>query len=312
MINRRHIRIKVMQSFYALLQSENQDLKLEEKFLINNINKMQELYLLMLSLLVEIKNESSRILLISKQKHLATQSELNPNQKFINNSVLMGIIKSPTFQTYNKNLKTNFWIENHKFVKIIWEAIATSDVYATYMESEISSVKDDLNFIENIYANIIVVNEKLYDLIEDTNIGWVDDFPFVNTWLLKSIKHVNSTNTLRISRLFRDIDDEKFVLELFRAVLDHHQDFDADIDGKTPNWDSDRIAELDLILIKMALTEFVYFSSIPTKVSINEYLEIAKDYSTEKSSIFINGVLDKLLKEYQKENKIEKVGRGLL
>ncbi len=134
----------------------------------------------------------------------------------------------------------------------------------------------------------------------------------VNTLLLKNINDLKKTKSLKIDNLFKDEDDEAFVLDLFRKVVLNHHKFDEVIDLKTPNWDSERIAELDLIIIKMALTEFMYFPSIPTKVSINEYLEIAKDYSTDKSSVFINGVLDKLLKDYESENKIEKIGRGLM
>ncbi len=148
--------------------------------------------------------------------------------------------------------------------------------------------------------------------LEDINIGWVDDFPFVNTWVLKTLHSIKENKPVKIDNLYKDEDDAKFAIQLFRKTVLNHQEFDKDIDEKTPNWDSERIAELDLILIKMALTEFIYFPSIPTKVSINEYLELAKDYSTNQSSVFINGVLDKLLKEYQLQNKINKVGRGLL
>lgn len=312
MINRRHIRIKVMQSVYALQQSENQDLNTEEKFLLTNIYKLQDLYVLMLELLVEIKKEAVRIITISKKKHLATESDLNPNQKFINNRVLLSIENSPTILAYLKDGKLDLWKENSDFSKILLKEIFKSEVYDAYMKSSESSLKQDKAFIETIYTSIIASNDKLYDFIEDTNIGWVDDFPLVNTWLLKTVNHLYEGKPLKLTSLFRNEEDEKFVLDLFRKVVLNHHKFDKDIDAKTPNWDSERIADLDLILIKMALIEFVYFPLIPTKVTINEYLEIAKDYSTEKSSVFINGVLDKLLREYEKENKIKKVGRGLL
>jgi transcription antitermination protein NusB len=312
MINRRHIRIKVMQSVYALQQSENQDLTTEEKFLLTNIYKLQDLYALMLELLVEIKKEASRIIAISKKKHLATESDLNPNKKFINNRVFLSIENSPTILAYLKERKLDLWKENSDFVKILSKEIFKSEVYIEYMESSKNSLEEDKAFIETIYTNIIASNNKLYDFIEDTNIGWIDDFPLVNTSLLKSVSQLHKDKYFKLAPLFRNEEDEKFVLDLFRKVVLNHHKFTKDIDAKTPNWDSERIAELDLILIKMALVEFVYFPLIPTKVTINEYLEIAKDYSTEKSSVFINGVLDKLLREYEKENKIKKVGRGLL
>ena len=312
MINRRHIRIKVMQSVYAFFQSKNQDLTSEEKFLNSNIDKLQELSVLMLNLLLELKKESSRIIDISKKKHLATSNELNPNKKFIENRVFLGIENSKSYLAFMSVHKLDLWTLNNKYIKNIWTSIEESSIYEDYMASDISSLKEDLAFVNAIYTDIVATDEKLYDFLEDINIGWVDDFPFVNTWVLKSLQSVKENKPLRIDNLYKDEDDAKFAIQLFRKIVLNHQEFDKDIDEKTPNWDSERIAELDLILIKMALTEFIYFPSIPTKVSINEYLELAKDYSTNQSSVFINGVLDKLLKEYQLKNKINKVGRGLL
>ena len=312
MINRRHIRIKVMQSLYALQQSENQDLKLEEKFLLENIYKLQDLYVLMLRLLVAIKNEAARKSEISKKKILATEADLNPNQKFINNKVISRIENSPSILAYVNDRKLYLWQENDEFVKILLREIVASDAYSHYMQTTQNTLAEDKLFITEIYTTIIAANDKLYSFLEDTNIGWVDDFPFVNTWLLKAVDRLYKNKPLKLAPLFKDKDDEDFVLDLFRKVTQNHTNFNQDIEAKTPNWDSDRIAEIDLILIKMALVEFVYFPLIPTKVSINEYLEIAKDYSTQKSSVFVNGVLDKLLREYQNKNKIKKVGRGLL
>jgi len=312
MINRRHIRIKVMQSVYALLQANNKDLKSEEKFLLNNIQKLQELYILMLALMLKIKLHAAHILEISKKKHLATPNDLEPNQKFINNRVLKDLEMSLSLKTYIEDSKLNFWQENSEYISLLWNNIYKSNDYKYYMNSEKDNLIEDKKFIQKIYTDIIACNDKLYDFLEDFNIGWVDDFPFVNTLIIKNINKFDKNNPLVIDKLYKDKEDADFVLDLFRKVVLNHDKFNEDIDKKTPNWDNDRIAELDLILIKMALTEFCYFPSIPTKVSINEYLEIAKDYSSEKSSSFINGVLDKLLKEYQTENKIEKIGRGLM
>lgn len=312
MINRRHIRIKVMQSVYALLQSDNQDLKSEEKFLIDNINKLQKLYILMLNLLVEVRNDAARIIKVSKNKHLATSTELNPSDKFIKNRIFIEIEKNLTYNRFLNDRKLKLWKDNEEYIHIIRKAIEASELYTNYMNDKTSSLRDDADFIDAIYTAIIATNDKLYSFLEDFHIGWTDDIPVVNTLLLKNINDLKKTKSLKIDNLFKDEDDEAFVLDLFRKVVLNHHKFDEVIDLKTPNWDSERIAELDLIIIKMALTEFMYFPSIPTKVSINEYLEIAKDYSTDKSSVFINGVLDKLLKDYESENKIEKIGRGLM
>ncbi len=143
---------------------------------------------------------------------------------------------------------------------------------------------------------------------------WVDDLPIVNTAILKFLKKLKESTPqeLKLPKLFKSPEDEEFGTDLFRKVYVNDEELSNEMQGKTPNWDKERIAEIDTILIKMALCEFLNFSSIPVKVTINEYLEIAKEYSTPKSSIFINGVLDKLSKEYQEENRLNKIGRGLL
>jgi len=196
-----------MQSFYALQQSENQDLKSEEKFLLESVYKLQDLYVLMLTLLVEIKNEVARIAEISKKKHLATENDLNPNQKFINNKVFLSIENSITILAYKNDRKLTLWKDNNEFVKILLKEILESDFYIKYMETTENNLKEDKQFVEDIYTHIIAENEKLYDFIEDTNIGWIDDFPFVNTWLLKAINKLYKEKPLKLASLFKDKDD---------------------------------------------------------------------------------------------------------
>lgn len=175
-----------------------------------------------------------------------------------------------------------------------------------------STLEEDKNFIVEMFKEVIAPNEKLFDYYESQNLSWVDDYPFVNTMVIKSIKALRNNDTIELKKLRVKDDDKDFLIDLFRKTILHHNDFKTDIDDKTPNWDAERIAEIDLILMKMAIIEFLYFPSIPTKVTINEYIEIAKDYSTTKSSYFINGVLDKLLKDYDKSKRLKKIGRGLL
>ena len=312
MLNRRHIRIKVMQSIYAILQSKSDDLDKEEKFLNLSIKKMEELYVLMLSMLIEVRHLANEHIELAKKKYLATSEDKNPSRKFVENQVLLQLTSSPFIKAYLEEKKLDQWKDHSEYVRVIWDEIKNSDTYKNYIESKSSSFADDKDFIITIYKKIVAPNEKLFDYLESENISWVDDIPLVNTFIIKKISNLGKGQTFNKTALFRDADDEQFVSQLFRKTALHHSEFTEDIDEKTPNWDTDRIAELDLILMKMALTEFVYFPSIPTKVTINEYIEIAKDYSTSKSSFFINGVLDKLSKEYMANGKIEKIGRGLL
>lgn len=312
MINRRHIRVKVMQSVYAMLQSHNDDLVKEEKFLKHSILKMYDLYVLNLQLLVELQKLASKKIALSKKKILATKEDLKPNTKFIDNKLINAIATSVSVESYLalNNLKN--WELNDEYVKIIFEELLQSDLYKNYISSETTTFKEDKEFVIAVFKEIIAPNSKLADYFEDTMISWVDDIPFVNTWVVKTLGKQKEKSVFTIGALYKDTDDEEFVSNLFRKTVLKHTEYEKDIEEKTPNWESDRIAEIDMILIKMALTEFVNFPSIPTKVTINEYIEISKDYSTSKSSYFINGVLDKISKDFKANNKIVKIGRGLL
>ena len=204
------------------------------------------------------------------------------------------------------------WKDNREYVRIILDDMTDSDIYRNYLTSGKSSFEEDKAFVADFFKSILAPNEKLFDFYESLNLSWVDDYPLVNTTILKGIKQLDKGDSIVLSQLKVKVDDEEFLVDLFRKTVLHQQEFTSEIDEKTPNWDTERIADMDMILIKMALTEFLYFPSIPTKVTINEYIEIAKDYSTRKSSYFINGVLDKLLKDYNKSNRLNKIGRGLL
>ena len=312
MVNRRHIRIKVMQSVYAVLQSKNDNLVKEEKFLKFSIQKAADLYVLQLLLMVEVKNLALEHLEIKKKNFLATEEDKNPNLKFVNNPVLAAIENSESIKDFTIKYNLNNWKNDREYVRVILDAIQESDDYKKYISDRDSSFKEDKSFILNAFKHIVAPNEKLYDYYESNNLGWVDDFPLVNTLITKSIKQLKNGQTFDLKGLEIKEDDQEFLIDLFRKTILHQAEYTAEIDDKTPNWDTDRIAEIDLILIKMAITEFLYFPSIPTKVTINEYIEVAKDYSTAKSSYFINGVLDKILKDYKKSERLNKIGRGLL
>jgi N utilization substance protein B len=312
MVNRRHIRIKVMQSVYALLQSNSDDLTKEEKYLLFSINKIFDLYVLQLILLVEIKNMSLEHIEISKRKHLATNEDKDPNLKFIQNPIINSIEESPEIIAYVERKKLNNWRENREYVSILWKQLKNSKLFKNYLVSKETTFKEDKTFVLRLFEEIIAPNEKLYEYYDELNLGWVDDLPLINTLILKSIKQLQPNAYISLKEYTVRDDDRDFIIDLFRKTILHHTEYNDEINDKTPNWDTDRIAGIDLILIKMAITEFLYFPSIPTKVSINEYIEIAKDYSTIKSSYFINGVLDKILKDYNKSKRLNKIGRGLL
>lgn len=301
-----------MQSVYAMLQSKSDNLIKEEKFLYRSIDKMYHLYAILLQLLIEVRTLEKNHLELSKKKILATKEELNPSTKFINNEVLKTLSESVSLSSFIEDNKLNCWYLDADYVKEIWKQMKSSNVFEKYMQSQQSSFQEDKEFIASVFKTIIAPSDKLADYFEGQSISWVDDIPFVNTWILKTLNKFKADETFILGQLYKDEDDKKYVLDLFRKTVLNHTEFEKDIEDKTPNWDTDRIAEIDMILIKMAICEFLKFPSIPSRVTINEYIEISKDYSTTKSSYFINGVLDKLLKEYESTKRINKIGRGLL
>ena len=315
MLNRRHIRVKVMQSIYAMHQSSSDNLEKEEKFLLHSLDNVQDLYLVMISTLLEIKKMEEIFLDISSKKHLATPQERNPNKKFINNKVLQMFAENNSLGIALENRNINDWELHDDYIKILLQEIKQSDMYAKYMSNTENSFEEDKQLVIDIFEQLIVPNEKLYEYLEDNKLTWIDDIPLVNTQILKQLKGIKAkddVDAFKVAKLYKDTEDKEFVLNLFRKTVLNEKELSKQYEDKTPNWDSERIAEIDTIILKMAICEFLKFPSIPTKVTINEYLEIAKEYSTPKSSIFINGILDNLIKEFEIDKKLNKVGRGLM
>lgn len=314
MLTRRHVRVKVMQSLYAFHKSENNNLKNEEKFLLKSMEEMYDLFLLQLNLFVEIKNYAKSYLEKSQQKHLATETDKNPNKKFIHNSIFQILEDNIQLQNEIEDRKLTHWNRDDEYVRILWEAIRESDSYQEYMDTESSSFKEDKDFAITIFKKVIAPNDKVYEYFEDKKLTWLDDLPLVNTAVVKMLQKLkkNTPQEAKLPSLFKSIDDKEFAFQLFQKTYLKDETLAEEMLGKTPNWDKDRIADIDTVLIKMAICEFLHFPSIPVKVTINEYLEISKEYSTPKSSIFINGILDKLSKEYNSEGKLNKIGRGLM
>lgn len=301
-----------MQSVYAMQQSKNDDLIKEEKFLKHSILKMFDLYVLNMHMLVKVQDLAIKKIELSKKKILATKEDLRPNTKFVDNAIINAIRESVSLESYLHVNKLENWIDDDEYVKIIFDDLQKSKLYKRYLDTIENSFKVDKAFVIDFFKEIIAPNEKLADYFEDKMISWVDDIPFVNTWIVKSLSKQKPNKPFFLGSLYKDKDDEDFVADLFKKTMLHQHKFEEEIAEKTPNWEKDRIADIDMILIKMAITEFLQFPSIPVRVTINEYIEIAKDYSTSKSSYFINGVLDKISKEYVSNGKMKKIGRGLL
>lgn len=314
MLNRRHIRVKVMQSIYAMHQTGSDQLEKEEKFLLYSVENMLDLYLLMLSAVIEIRQKEQEYQEKARTKHLATAEEKNPNKKFIHNAIFNMLAENQSLLQAIEYRKINNWKLNDDYILLLLDEIKKSDLYAAYMKNRVNKFEEDRDFALNLFTDLIASNDKLYDYLEDFKLTWADDIPVVNTQIIKQLKAIKSDKdqTFQVPKLYKDEDDRAFAVDLFRKTVLNENDFVKFYENKTPNWDTERIAEIDTIILKMAICEFLKFPSIPVKVTINEYLEIAKEYSTPKSSIFINGILDNLVKEFQTDGKLNKTGRGLM
>lgn len=313
MLTRRHIRVKVLQSIYAYNQSENKNLEKQEKFLLYNMEQMQDLYLVTLQLFIALRDQADNFLSISQKKHLATDLEKNPSRVFVENKVIDLIATNEAFSDIINRKKLNYWEDDSEYVTILFNSLKEQDWYSEFLKQKASSFYEDKDFLIKIFKEVIAPNDKLYEYIEDKRLTWVDDFPLVNTLIVKMLSKISekNVNAILIPDLYKNKEDRDYAIDLMQKVIIEDEELTKIIDEKTPNWDKERIADLDMIILKMGISEFLYFPSIPIRATINEYLEVSKEYSTPKSSLFINGILDKLVKEFSKSEKINKSGRGL-
>jgi transcription antitermination protein NusB len=313
MISRRIIRTKVLQVLYAYYTSTEKSLNNTEKELFFCIGKSYELYHYLLILVLEMADYAEQRIEIRKNKHQPTQDDLHPNTKFISNQVIRQLRENRHLKAY-LNQKKLSWVNHPELVKDLYQFLVESDFYKEYIADPNYSFLDDRKFVDKIFNNIILLTEDLYDVLEEQSIYWNDDMEFVVTMISKTIKKFNphSDSDQSLMPLFKDEDDRIFARDLLRKAIINHDEIRELIKEHSSNWDLDRIAFMDILIMQLAITEFLYFPSIPTKVTLNEYIELSKFYSTEKSRNFINGILDKTLKDLKKSEKINKTGRGLI
>jgi N utilization substance protein B len=313
MLTRRHIRVKVLQSLYAFYQSDDNTLEKQEKFLHYSVTQMLDLQALLIQLMIAMRDHAENYLQKSQQKHLATAMEKDPSRSFLENKMIGLLSQNQVLSEFIKNKKLTNWDIDDEYVAILFNSLKEQEWYDVYLELKQPSFRDDQKFVLQLYKEVIAPNEKLYEYLEDNRLTWLDDFPLVNTAIVKMLDKLNERNVASVfdAQVYKNDEDREYSLELLRKVILNDDKLGAQIDGKTPNWDKERIAEIDMIILKMGIAEFLYFPSIPVKVSINEYLEVSKEYSTPKSSLFINGILDKLVKDLSADEKLNKIGRGL-
>lgn len=309
MLSRRHIRIKVMQSLYSYLSSKNNEITIAEKAMLKHFDEVIELKLVIISLLLEIIKYADNFYEDGKKKHLPSAGDLEPNIRFVKNKVVVSVFNDKPLM--DKVLKaSSIWLKNdHDIPRKIFNIIVKSELYINYLRSKNTSVEFDRRFIIDLMNDYILNNELVHHIFEERSIYWIDDLPFIATIIFGDIKDGLSMNP---NGIFKDISDKKFAVDLFRNIIDNNVEYESIIVKFAKNWELDRIAKMDQLLLKMAFSEILSMPNLPIKVSLNEYIEISKYYSTSKSRMFVNGLLDNFVKTYTKEGKIKKVGRGLV
>jgi len=278
-----------------------------------SIRKTYDLYHLLFAILGEIRNFANDRIETRKLKNLPTEDDLNPNLRFINNRLIIRLQEDKSLNDYLTRNKLN-WSNYPDLIRNIYTEMVDSELYTNYIASTTDNFQNDRKFCEEFFSNILVNSDIMLNELEEQSIYWNDDLDFTISMVIKTIKKFKSENDQNeyLMSLYKDEEDQEFTTKLFRKAIINNTENRNIIENYTKNWDVDRVAIMDVLIMQLALTELMEFPSIPVKVTLNEYIELAKYYSTNRSSTFINGVLDRITKDFREEGKIVKAGRGLL
>lgn len=307
MINRVLIRIRVIQVLYSTYLNESGDLKKAETELMFSLQKSYDLYYYLLALLIEITETHSRRLESRKGKLLPTDEDINPNTKLTDNLFIKQLQSNEQFNKYVSD-RPQSWEDHENYLKSLLEKILNSEIYAEYLANEVSDYNTDREFWRKIFKTFIYCDEQLDDLLEDDSLFWNDDIEIVQSFVIKTIKKFDPEKGVNQALLpmFKDEEDRQFAIKLLRETMFNVKNAREYINKYAKNWESERIAFMDMLIMQTAISEILAFPSVPINVTMNEYINIAKSYSTHKSSSFINGILDSVVTELKSENKLLK------
>jgi N utilization substance protein B len=321
MLNRRILRIKAFKVLYSY--AENRTMTLNEALSALDISceATRDLYLLMLSIVGPLTAEAARRAEAARNKFNPTEEELHPNLKFVRNALAPLLAEDPDFQKLLERKKLS-WDQDDVLVNQLYESVVTRPYYAAYLADPEVSLAQDVRIFKKIFENEFEDNDALWQILEDRSIYWTDDLPYVLTQVIRSLDDIARSGRWELPPLYqsdilaaqgKDADsDSAFVRNLVTAAFAGREEYAKLISASVSKWDLDRLCTSDIVLVSMGLAEARAFPEIPVKVTINEYVEIAKYYSTPRSSAFVNGLLDRLVKEYTAEGKIVKTGKGLI
>jgi N utilization substance protein B len=314
MLNRRHLRIKVLQILYAFYQSNETDVVKAQKDVLFTVERMYDMYIYLMLTLTEIKRAAENKIEERKKKLRPTPEDLSPNFKLVENKIISQLESCEHLRKLSEKRKVN-WIGavNQEIFRKMYLQIMESEVFFEHMNNGLTGFEEDRAFAVQLFKTEIANSSYLFHFFEEMSIHWMDDLDLCCSMAIKTLKSIPETANFKVLPLFKEDDDEKeFMLQLVKRTIEMDSENESLINELADNWELDRIARMDILLLKMGITELQNFSSIPTKVTLNEYIEISKFYSTPKSNVFINGILDKAISRLTEEKKIVKLGRGLL
>jgi N utilization substance protein B len=313
MISRRLLRIKALMALYAFNRREDVSLPHAEKELMFSIGKTYDLYHYLLLLVLEIADIASEKIDFALQKRMPAPEDLNPQRRFVDNQLIAQLRENVQFKHYITSGKLT-WANFPHIPRNLYNRMISSEIYEEYMSTEIHNYSTDKKFIINLITDLFLNSDDLQSNLEEQSIYWNDDLEYISTMIEKTLKKfkADSGESMSLMTLFKNEEDEEFVKILFRKAIMHSKKCSDLIDKNTTNWEVDRIALMDILVMQLAITEILEFPEIPVKVTLNEYIEIAKYYCTSKSSTFVNGILDNIVKELRQEGLLNKSGRGLV
>jgi len=313
MISRRLIRVKAFQVLYAHFTAGEQSITKAENELFFSIEKTYDLYFSLMLLVLDTVEKSRQKMEAAKQKRMPTPEDLKPNTRFVDNQLIQQLERNLHLHQHADRKKLS-WVNHPELVTAFYQHLTESDMYKEYMSQDNTDYAADKKFVARIFTNLLVHFEDLHQELEEMSIFWNDDLEFVISIIAKSLRKFKPNSDEHVTFLpqFKDEEDREFARQLVRKVLVQQADTQEIVAGFIQNWDVERVAHTDLLIMNMALTELMQFPSIPVKVTLDEYIDIAKYYSTQKSNTFINGILDKATAQLRQEGRIQKQGRGLM
>ncbi|OFY42975.1 MAG: hypothetical protein A2X18_00590 [Bacteroidetes bacterium GWF2_40_14] len=311
MISRRLIRVKVFKVLFSRINSGSDSISGAEKELLISCDKTLELYYFLLSLPIALKKVAEARIETGFKKFQPTAEESTPNRRFVDNQFIQKLESNEPLVKFCES-NGQFWMENEAFVKKLFNVLVQREYYQEYMSANTSNFEDDLKLVVNIFETELDDNEEFYTILEDSNLYWIDDLAFVINIILKKLSVQRLSTRITHPQVFIKDEDKEYALRLLTQAMINYDEYIELMNKYVLNWDPDRLAATDTSLIVLGITEAICFPNIPLKVTINEYVELAKYYSTPNSKVFVNGILDKILLGLQRDGKIEKSGRGLV